>query len=225
MSSAVPPSPTKCHLSDGTRCWIGLVLVPALGLVTACDNGVGKQVNSNQATAASLNKLLANMTLTEVSDVIVKDCTLSITIDYPVQCMPGDDVTLKGMAVSLSLNEFQPSFEVMNGTGAPHIAFVQIWPTAPNLKLFQTAQDVGFAAGVGNYELNNEERRSAVSKREIEFLEAAAVTSRTEIKMCLGTSYFGAPSLNEMRIGVPASSADHLSAELESYIGTHCKAE
>ena len=225
MSSAEPPSPTKCHLSASKRCWIGLVLVPALGLVTACDNGVGKQVNSNQATAASLNKLLANTTLTEVSDVVVKDCTLNITVDYPVQCMPGDDITLKGMSVSLSLSEFRPSVAVMNGTGDPHIAYVQLWPTAASLKLFQAAQDVGFAAAAGNYKLSNGARRSAVSKREIEFLEAAAVTSRTETKMCLGTSHFGAPSLNEMMIGVPANAADHLSAELESYISTHCKAE
>lgn len=225
MPSAEPPSPTKCHLSASKRYWIGLVLVPALGLVTACDNGVGKQVNSNQATAASLNKLLANTTLTEVSDVVVKDCTLNITVDYPVQCMPGDDITLKGMSVSLSLNEFRPSVAVMNGTGDPHIAYVQLWPTAASLKLFQAAQDVGFAAAAGNYKLSNGARRSAVSKREIEFLEAAAVTSRTETKMCLGTSHFGAPSLNEMMIGVPANAADHLSAELESYISTHCKAE
>ena len=225
MPTAVPSPSSTFHLTVGKRLWIGLLFASTAGLVSACGDSVGEQAIAPQVAAASLNELLANTRPKEIFHASIKDCTLTIKMNYPVQCVSGDDITLKGKVVTLNLKEFRPTAQPMPGLVEPDVSHVQIWPSSDYQRLFKSAQDAAFAAGSGNYELSNEQRRSVVSERAIEILEAAGAVSRTEIKMCSGSSYLGSPTVNEMRLRTAPSMANDLSAKLESYIRTYCGAE
>ncbi len=141
----------------------------------------------------------------------LEDCTLTISIGYPGQCLAGSQVGLMGKEISVDLSELEDIVTYRLHPVDAGVGQIRMNMERRPGEVVMEANEIGQKAVRSSQSLGPDERQNFASEQVEKFLQSNGVISRTILRTCTGLRLFQPTNSQDLKLAIDPSRADVVS--------------